>query len=127
MDGLKSSITIDDKTFFMDMVDSVNTPDFKPKLYKVKPYFKILKNKDSHEFKSFISVYMAFRHILPERKMIILNELYGINKDSSDLISIGELLNISPERVRQLRTEAEYVLVKEILLSLKDDVNKKYR
>ncbi|MGG3471315.1 hypothetical protein ABES02_28075 [Neobacillus pocheonensis] len=42
-------ITWEDAVYFMDMVDSTQSPNFVPKMYRSKPYLKILSEKDSNE------------------------------------------------------------------------------
>jgi DNA-directed RNA polymerase sigma subunit (sigma70/sigma32) len=117
----KNKLTRDDAIFFMDMIEYVWGPNFAPKLYKVKPYTKILNDKNSNNFKRFIRLYKSMSHVLSERELIILDEVYGVNKESTSLKKIAELLNISPERVRQLRNGAENKIGSEILVKLKDD------
>jgi hypothetical protein len=63
----KNKLTKEDAIFFKDMVDSVWSTNFAPKLYKVKPYAKIRNNKNSNEFKRFIGLYKAMRRVLSER------------------------------------------------------------
>lgn len=113
-------LTRDDVIFFMDMVASSKSPNYVPKLPKIKPYNKILKERNSIDFKRFIRVYKAVRHILSNRELIILDEVYGVNKERSSLKTVGEMLNISPERVRQIRAKAEYKIVDELIKSTKN-------
>jgi len=51
------NLTKDDVIFFMDMVGSAKSPNFKPKLYRVKPYYKILDDPYSDELLRFIKIY----------------------------------------------------------------------
>ncbi|MCY8938857.1 sigma factor-like helix-turn-helix DNA-binding protein [Peribacillus frigoritolerans] len=114
-------LTKNDAIFFMDMVGW--NPNFIFKSYKKKPYTKLLSQKNSDNYERFIEVYKAMRHVLPEREQIILNEIYGVKKERSTLKKVAELLDISPEHVRQLRNRAEDKIVKEILEKLKHDNN----
>jgi DNA-directed RNA polymerase sigma subunit (sigma70/sigma32) len=113
----------DHAIFFMDMVGSRKSPNYVPKLPKVKPYNKILKGRNSIDFKRFIRLYKAMRHVLSDRELIILDDVYGVNNVRKSLKTVGEMLNISPERVRQICTKAEYKLVDEILVKLKKGNN----
>ncbi|MFJ7729276.1 hypothetical protein ACIQXV_24525 [Neobacillus sp. NPDC097160] len=109
------SLTKDDAIFFMDMVGSVWGPNFKPKLHKSKPYIKILRHKDSAEYKRFIDVYEVMKYILTEKEIVILNEVYGIDKEKSTLQAVADSLNLSFERVRVLRNGAENKIAKALL------------
>ncbi|MGG3471316.1 sigma factor-like helix-turn-helix DNA-binding protein [Neobacillus pocheonensis] len=60
-------------------------------------------------------------HVLNEREQIILNEMYGVNKERTYLKTVAELLNLSPERVRQLRNRAEYKMIRRLLVRIKDE------
>lgn len=115
----ENKLTKDDAKFFMDMVGW--SPDFI--LYKGKPYTKLLKERNSDDYIRFIGVYKDTRHVLSERELITLNKIYGVIERRSTLKSIAELLDISPERVRQLRDEAEKKIIREILATLKEDTN----
>lgn len=108
-------LTKDERIFFMDMIGSFYSPNYVPKLYKVKPYSKILKDRSSDKYKLFIEVFKTVRHILSEREMIILDDIYGVNKESSSLkTAVGKSLNISTERVRQILKFAEFKIAKEL-------------
>ncbi|NMD71530.1 hypothetical protein HHO41_14590 [Bacillus sp. DNRA2] len=65
----------EDAIFFMDMVASSKSPNYVPKLPKVKPYNKILKDRNSNDFNRFIRLYKAMRYVLAERELIILDEV----------------------------------------------------
>lgn len=54
-----------------------------------------------------MGVYKAIRHVLTERELTVLDEIYGVDKEGSQLKTIAAILNISPERVRQISKEAE--------------------
>ncbi|WML26283.1 hypothetical protein [Neobacillus sp. OS1-33] len=116
----KTELTKDDAIFFMDMVASVWSPNFVSKLYKAKPYIKILTEKVSDNYKRFIGLYTAMSYLLSERELIILNGIYGVNKERARLKSVAKLLNLSPERVRQIRNEAEKKIAKKLWVKLKD-------
>jgi DNA-directed RNA polymerase sigma subunit (sigma70/sigma32) len=117
--------TRDDAIFFMDMVGSTRSPNFvPPQLGKVKPYKKIVKEKDSIDTKRFIGLYKSIRHRLNEREVIILNEMYGVDKESpATLKTVGQLLNISPERVRQISSLTERNIVWAMLKELEENPN----
>jgi len=117
-------LTKDDSIFFMDMVGSRKSPNHVPKINKVKPYRKMLKDRNSTEYTRFIRIYKAMRHILSEREMIILDEIYGVNGVNCTLKTTGEKVNLSPERVRQICKKSENKLVFGILKKLKEDANK---
>ncbi|MEH7239438.1 sigma factor-like helix-turn-helix DNA-binding protein [Bacillus sp. JJ1562] len=65
-----------------------------------------------------MSIYKTIRNVLPERMQIVLNEIYGVDKEEcSKLKPVGVILNISPERVRQIIYRAESILAKELSLA----------
>lgn len=115
------TFTKEDSIFFMDMVGSCLSPNYVPQLPHKKPYNKILKDRNSTEYKRFIHIYKAIRHILSERERIILDEVYGVNGVKSSLRVAGEKINISPERVRQIRNKAENKLAVGIVKRRKKD------
>ncbi|MFC2947620.1 sigma factor-like helix-turn-helix DNA-binding protein [Virgibacillus sediminis] len=115
----ENNLSKDDAIFFMDMVGSVKSPNFETRMNGVKPYYKIIKERDSNKFRRFIRIYIALRHILSEREQVVLNELYGLIKEGSQLKTVGALLNITPERVRQIRNQAERKIVREVLRVVK--------
>jgi DNA-directed RNA polymerase specialized sigma subunit len=110
-----NNITKDDVIFFLDMVGYSLQPESVAKLYNKKPYTKLLSQRDSVKYKRFIAIYTVINHVLPEREQQILNELYGVYKEKTPLKIVADLLNISTERVRQLRNEAETRMAKELL------------
>lgn len=104
-------ITSDDVIFFMDMVDSAKSPNFKPKFNRVKPYYKILDNPNSDEFLRFIKIYNKTKHILKERERQISDNIYGVHKTRATFKEACKPHNITPERVRQILYKAETNLV----------------
>lgn len=115
----KENITKDDAIFFMDMVDSVKSPNFKPKLFRPKPYYKILDNRDSDEFQRFINIYNKIKHVLEKREQQILYDIYGVHKPRMTMQEACKPHNISPERVRQIRYKAEMKMVRSLLYLIK--------
>src|SRR5690625_566665 len=113
-------ITSDDVIFFMDMVDSAKSPNFKPKFNRVKPYYKILDNPNSDEFLRFIKIYNKTKHILKERERQISDNIYGVHKTRATFKEACKPYNITPERrVRQILYKAETNLVRSLLNSVK--------
>ncbi|MEH7118258.1 sigma factor-like helix-turn-helix DNA-binding protein [Neobacillus vireti] len=99
------NITKEDVTFFLDMIGSIKRPNYN--IGDLKPYYKILDQRDSENFKRFIKIYIFSRDFLSDREKVILNEAYGVNEKRLTLKAIGEKLNIGPQRVSQIRAEAE--------------------
>ncbi|MFZ3580526.1 sigma factor-like helix-turn-helix DNA-binding protein [Virgibacillus sp. DJP39] len=114
----KNELTRDEAIFFLDMVGSVKSPNKKTKSTRVKPYYSILNDRDSDDFKKFIDIYKSLKHILPERKQMIMDEIYGINKPGVSLKTVASSINITRERVRQICHEAEVAMAKEIVRRL---------
>ena len=99
------------------MIDSVRSPNYKPEMYKPKPYYALFKDKASEDYRRFISIYKAMRNALPERMQFVLNEIYGVDKEEcSKLKTVGVILNVTPERVRQIIYSAERILGTELSL-----------
>jgi len=111
------NIAREDAIFFWDMLNSPRSPNCKPQLGRTKQYYKILKDTNSNQYKRFIGVYKEVRYLLSERELYILDEVYGFNenKECRTLKSIGESLNITMQRVRQIRVEAEYKFSRKML------------
>ena len=116
-------ITRSDAIFFMDMINSVWSPNFEPGFYKLRPYHNLLKERDSEDSKRFVGIYKAIRHTLTEREQTVLNEMYGVYKEKSQLKTVASMLSISPERVRQISRKAENKIARELLSKLKEEIN----
>jgi DNA-directed RNA polymerase sigma subunit (sigma70/sigma32) len=113
-------ISSQDSRFFLDMIGYLLNP-ISISSYNTKPYKKILNDKKSQDYKLFVKIYKDTCHILSDREQIILNDLYGINKEKNSLKNIALKLKLSPERVRQLRNEAEIKIAKSLINSLQDN------
>jgi len=105
------TLTQEDAIFFLDMIRSYRSPNHIPQLKVVKPYHKIVRNNILIEHQLFIRVYKEVRHILSEKEAYILDEVYN---NGATLKIVGKSLNISSERVRQIRTFAEFKIGKEV-------------
>ncbi|ETI70555.1 sigma factor-like helix-turn-helix DNA-binding protein [Neobacillus vireti] len=111
----KNKITRNDEIFYLDMIGR------NKEIHALNPYYKILEERNSDDFKRFIGIYTVMREFLSEREQIILNEIYGVNKQRVKLKAVGEMLNICPERVRQIRRKAEFKIARKISEILKND------
>lgn len=111
----KLDITIDDAIFYMEMIRSVWSPYYEPQYGKRKPYLKILKDRESIEYNRFIKVYRVIKHILSDREQFILDQVYALNNSRAPHREIGEQLDVSPERIRQIIKKAENTLARELL------------
>jgi DNA-directed RNA polymerase specialized sigma subunit len=116
-------ITINDAIFYLDMIGSSYSPNREHKIGDLKPYYKILDERNSDDFKRFVGVYTSMRDFLSEREQIILNGIYGVNKERKTLKTIGEMLNVGPERIRQIGRKAESKIARKISAKLKDGTN----
>lgn len=110
----KLKIGKEDVLFYLDMINSRYGPSYKPKFGKLKGYFKLIKNQDSKEYKTFVGVYKYFRETINEREKTILDLQYGLDGNALTMIQIGEQLGICDSRVGQLRNKAEYRIADEI-------------
>ncbi|WML56661.1 sigma factor-like helix-turn-helix DNA-binding protein [Neobacillus sp. PS2-9] len=107
-------MTKDNAIFFMDMVDSVKSPNFVPVLFKPRPYIKLLQNK-GEDYQRFIGLYAMMKYILSEREVFVLDSIYGINKEKATFEEIGKMLNLSRSRIAHIRNDAEVKLVRELI------------
>lgn len=117
----REQLTKNDAIFYMDMVGSAQSPNYVSKLNKQKPYYELLKNRNSNEYSRFISIFVVMSYVLTERELLVLNNLYGLGNDNTKLKTVGQLINVSPERVRQIGYKAERKIVRELLLHFKND------
>src|SRR5699024_828838 len=107
-------ITRDNVIFYMDMVNSAKSPNFIPKLFKRKQYYKILDEPDSDEFHRFIKIYNKTKHILKDRERQILDDIYGVNKPRLTFKEACKPHGITQERVRQLLHKGELKIVRNL-------------
>lgn len=68
---MEVSITKEDAVFFLDMIGSRKSPNHIPQFNAEKPYQKILRNRDSVDYKRFVQVYSDVRNTLSEREPIL--------------------------------------------------------
>ncbi|WHY75697.1 sigma factor-like helix-turn-helix DNA-binding protein [Neobacillus sp. WH10] len=116
----ENKMTRDDAIFYLDMIGSSRSPNQKHKIGELKPYYKILGERNSDDFRRFIRIYTEMKHLLTDKEQFILNEIYGVNKEREKLKTIGKMLNVGPERIRQIGTKAEYKIARIISEKLKD-------
>jgi hypothetical protein len=109
----KDNLTKDNAIFFMDMVGSVLSPNYVPGLYKTKPYKRMLLEKDS-DYQRFIGLFSIMNYVLSKREVFILETLYGVNKEKASILEVSKMLQISHQRVRQIRHDAELKIVREL-------------
>lgn len=103
-------IDIDDAIYFIQQITS--------EYGKQKPYLNIFKNRESKEYFRFIDVYVGIKHILSDRERFILDRVYALNHDQTTYKKIGEQLDITPERIRQITKKAEYKLRRDLIKNL---------
>lgn len=111
---MQSNISMEDVIFFLDLINSFHSPNYKPQLGIKKPYIALLKERNSTEYKRFVEIYQALKHILLERERLILDRYYGIHQKTVYLKVIGKEFNIGGERVRQIIAKAENRLATEL-------------
>lgn len=116
---VEKEITKEDVLFYLDMIDSSYGPSYKPKIGKFKPYYQLLKKRDSEDYNRFICVYQHYSNCLQEREKTILDLHYGVESKVYTLIELGEHLGISSSRVAQIRNKAERRIAREIQKFLK--------
>ncbi|GGM23504.1 hypothetical protein GCM10011351_06610 [Paraliobacillus quinghaiensis] len=110
----EKEITKEDVLFYLDMIGSIYGPSFKPKIGKLKPYYSLIKERDSEEYKRFIYVYHNYRDCLKEREKTILDFQYGLKGKIPSLKEIGAYFGISSSRTSKIRNNAERQITSEI-------------
>jgi DNA-directed RNA polymerase specialized sigma subunit len=116
---MHSNILKEDIVFFLDMMNSHHSPNFKRQYGIKSPYVSLLKGRSSTEYKRFITIYRSMNHIFMERERLILDRYYGVLEPTVSLKIIGKEVNLTAERVRQLIAKAENLLAKELAKMLK--------
>jgi DNA-directed RNA polymerase specialized sigma subunit len=116
---MQRNIPKEDVIFFLDMINSHRSPNFKGQFGAKKPYIVLLKERDSMEYRRFVEIYQDIKHILLERERLILDRYYGIYQKTDYLKNIGKEFNIRGERVRQLIAKAEYCIANELAKELR--------
>lgn len=104
-------VDIDEAMYFMEMITS--------EYGKQKPYLNIIKNRESKEYFRFIDVYVSIKHILSDRERLILDLVYALNQCQTSYKKIGEQLDLTPERIRQITKKAEYKLRRNLIKDIK--------
>jgi DNA-directed RNA polymerase sigma subunit (sigma70/sigma32) len=77
----------------------------------MKRYYSILHTNESEEYKRFINVYLKYKFVLPAREQIVLDSIYGVKGKPLKLREVAEIIEVTPERVRQLVYKSERKLV----------------
>ncbi|MBM7662246.1 DNA-directed RNA polymerase sigma subunit (sigma70/sigma32) [Bacillus mesophilus] len=93
-------ITKEDVLYYLEMRT-------KEKMHERKRYYKIIKEQESQEYKKFINVYQENKSVLSDREQLILDSIYGINGEPMKFREVGEMLNLTPERIKQLIYKGE--------------------
>ncbi|MBM7573607.1 hypothetical protein [Aquibacillus albus] len=100
----KDELNDDNITFFKEMIAV-------PSWGARRSYYKILKHRKSEKFIRFIGIYKALRPLLldrlSERELFILDEFYGLKKESIPINELASTLCISRSRVIQVRNNSE--------------------
>lgn len=99
----------DDIIHYLDLVDSIFSPNFIPKIGRRKPYWKLFKkgNQNTTDYKRFLDVYNSAKEILNEREIFVLDSIYGVSGEFFTDVAVSKVLNISSSRVSQIRRKAE--------------------
>lgn len=99
----------DDIIHFLDLIDSMYSPNFTPEIGRRRPYWKLFKeeNRNSTEYKRFIKVYSYVKEDLNEREIFVLDYFYGVSGKFLLGSDVAKMLNISSSRVTQIRRYAE--------------------
>ncbi|MBM4761449.1 sigma factor-like helix-turn-helix DNA-binding protein [Bacillus sp. B15-48] len=103
----EQEISKEDVLFYLDMIGSSYGPSYKPKIGKLKPYYPLLKEQDSQQYKRFIRVYHHYRDCLKEREKTILDFQYGLKGEIPSLKEMGDHFGLSSSRASQIRNKAE--------------------
>lgn len=97
-------VTKEDVLYFFHMRNS-------EKMGLMKRYYSILHTKESEEYMRFINVYLKYKYVLSEREQLVLDSVYGVKGTPLKLREVAEIIEVTPERVRQLVYKSERRLV----------------
>ena len=113
MADLLSMITKNDAVYYRDMV---GLGEKKPKSVQSNrsPFYNLLEDRNSHEYIRFIKVYKTMQYVLSEREKLVLNKTYGVDSDIEVMRKIAKEINVTPERVRQIRYKANVKILREL-------------
>ncbi|MFT4416045.1 sigma factor-like helix-turn-helix DNA-binding protein [Fredinandcohnia humi] len=93
-------ITREDVLYYLEMRT-------KEKTHEKKRYYKIIKDRESQEYKKFINVYLETKSVLSDREQVIMDSIYGVSGKPMKLKEVGEMIGLTPERIRQLIYKSE--------------------
>ncbi|MFT4414554.1 sigma factor-like helix-turn-helix DNA-binding protein [Fredinandcohnia humi] len=93
-------ITKEDVLYYLEMRT-------KEKIHEKKRYYKIIKERESQEYKKFINVYQENKGVLSDKEQLILDSIYGVSSEPMKYREVGLMLNLTPERIRQLIYKGE--------------------
>ena len=89
----------DDIIHFLDLIDSMYSPNFTPEIGRRRPYWKLFKEENRN------SSYV--KEDLNEREIFVLDYFYGVSGKFLLGSDVAKMLNISSSRVTQIRRYAE--------------------
>ncbi|MCP3027748.1 sigma factor-like helix-turn-helix DNA-binding protein [Halobacillus sp. A5] len=106
-----SMITKNDAAFYRNMI---GLGIKNPQKSKRSPFYNLLKDCNSEEYMRFIKVYKTMQYVLSEREKLVLNKIYGVDSEIEVMINIAKEINVTRERVRQIRYRANVKILREL-------------
>lgn len=107
-------ITREDALYYVEMRGN-------ERIHKAKRYYKLLNDRESFDYKRFVNVYLEHRTFLSEREKFVLDSIYGVNEIPMKLREVGTMLELTPERIRQLIYKGERKITTILLSKYKID------
>ncbi|MGP4061285.1 sigma factor-like helix-turn-helix DNA-binding protein [Halobacillus sp. H74] len=59
-------------------------------------------------------MYKSIQYVLESREQLVLNRIYGVDAEIKTMSEIGKEINVTLERVRQIRYKAHRKIVPEL-------------
>ncbi|WP_390216901.1 sigma factor-like helix-turn-helix DNA-binding protein [Halobacillus seohaensis] len=78
------------------------------------PFYDLLKDCNSEEYMRFIKVYKTMQYVLSKREKLVLDKIYGVDSEIEILREIAKEINVTQERVRQIRYKANVKISREL-------------
>ncbi|MEC2133435.1 hypothetical protein P9G84_31775 [Brevibacillus centrosporus] len=110
------NLSKEDAIFFLDVIDSMYSPNHVPKLHKQAPLSKLVKDRDSAEYQRFHQIATSLLPLLPRQKEIfVLESRWGLNGEVHTLEQVATQMGLKgKETVRTYQKSAERKIAKQL-------------
>ncbi|MBD8067797.1 sigma factor-like helix-turn-helix DNA-binding protein [Bacillus sp. PS06] len=107
-------ISREDALYYVEMLGN-------ERIHKTKRYYKLLNDRESFDYKRIINVYLEHKNYLSEREKFVLVSIYGVKEKPMKLREVGAMLELTPERIRELIQKGERRITTILLSKYKID------